>query len=361
MTVPPDALPESPRGYEVVDRVAWPSGAVRLPADRQEALGVWAALRGLDAMGDLGLTPQPTRPMSRQGLPPAATTMVGAVVAVYLACIMGMAIVVVRRSVRRRRMGAWRMYAGLAVVTLAGTVLAAGAGQVGPGRSLRLHHSSLLQQVPGTETSLLTIRGLIEFPALDTYAVTLSVADGAIEAFVASGRAEQGADEDGRPVLAGRFGLGARQSFWAEAAVGVQPLVVRESGSGLHVTNALDRPLSDCRFADGFSVTDAGDLNPGESAAADQVDETIGPIFTCMLRGALPVGATEARRAVEEWGETLVVVYRRPRMADGAGSSCCHDGASPLASGPLAPGPVTQGPVTQGPVAGPDDQRGADR
>jgi hypothetical protein len=151
------------------------------------------------------------------------------------------------------------------------------------------------------------------------------------------GRAAIHAGAEGRPELRGRFGLGGRQAFVGEAVVRMQPLEVRVSGSELQVTNLLDRALSDCRFADGFSVSVVGSLDPGESARAEMLEETLGPVFTCLLRGALPVPATEGRRAVEESGETFVALYRQPQVEDPDGEECCRGGSSPLAGVPDPP------------------------
>jgi hypothetical protein len=304
-----DAAPASARGYEAVDEVRWPGGPVRLSAEQQDAFDVWSTLRQLDEAGDLGLTPQPARPTTPPGLPAATRRVILGLAGLYLACLTALGVVSTRRSPN-----AGPVFGALVLVTLAGTSATAAIGRAGPARAVHLHHSSLVQQVPGTTRSLVTIRGVAEFPAFDDFTVELPLADSMLEAAAATGRAEQRTTESGHPVLAGRFGLGARQALTVEGIVDWQPLAVDAEGTRMTIANHSDRTLTDCRFGPGFSAVSDGNpvsvpaLAPGASVRAERVSDAAGPAFTCTLPG-LPVSLIERRRPIETTGVTLVAVY----------------------------------------------------
>jgi hypothetical protein len=200
------------------------------------------------------------------------------------------------------------MFVGVTLLASAG---AAAIGRAGPGLDVEVRHQSLLQQIPGTHRSLLTMRGIAQFPAFDTYSIRLPVMDAMFEVADGANRSEQALDVDGHPVIAGVFGLGTRQAFAVEAISDVQPLALSWKGRTATVANRSDFRMRSCRFADRFSDTRSKDLAPGARVSADQVTEAAGPVFTCLLPRSL-VDLTEAARGVTMTGTTTLALYRVP-------------------------------------------------
>ena len=315
--VSPDALPLSPRGYEVADRVVWPGedgthdsarSPASLPRNQRTALEEWRALRRLDASGDLSLAPQATRPSVPAGLPSRIGTAIAIGAATYVFCLLLGGMLFASR-------GAGRAYAALALTTAAGMGAALVIGRAGPGRSLEVRHTSVLQQIPGAG-SVLTIRGIAEFPAFASYALTLPASDAALEATTHSGRAEQLLNEDGHPVLAGTFGLGARQAFLAEVVTDVQPIAVTIDGSSAAVANQSDRPLVDCRSGNGTPTGQAGVLQPGASVTLALSRDSVGPLLTCTMP-ELPIAFRDPLRTVDSTGPTVVAAFHPSRAGPG--------------------------------------------
>jgi hypothetical protein len=308
-------LPRSPRGFEVADRVEWAGTRPALAADQDAALRAWQSLEALDASGDLGLTPQVSRPQIPRGLPAAVTPAVAAIAAVYLAVLVGAA-----AGLRARR-GRLSYAAGaFALVTAAACAAVAGIGRVGSTRAVHLHHVSLLQQLPGTGDAVLTMRGVVEFPAFDRFALRLPAPDGTLETTTPRGGADGQLDADGFPVVAGVFGVGGRQSFAAEAVVPARLLAVEARGSAIEIENQSGQALRDCRFGSGLTGAPVAHLAPGGRISAtwssSDDDGPGGPILTCLADGpALPL--TESQRPVIMHGVTTVAVYRD--AARGAG------------------------------------------
>ena len=86
-TTTPALLPRSARGYEAIDRLVWPAGERRLSIEQRLALERWQSFRQLEESGDSGLTPQPTRPGARRGIPgPTAGVIAGGAVW-YVVCL----------------------------------------------------------------------------------------------------------------------------------------------------------------------------------------------------------------------------------------------------------------------------------
>jgi hypothetical protein len=319
-----DALPSSPRGYEVADAVVWPdvgggTGAPpdslgrRMTAGQRMALAQWQALRRLDATGDLSLAPQAARPTLARGLPASTALALGAGVLAYLACVL---VAGIRLGARGPRTS--RAYGAVALTLAAATAAALLVGRVGPARAVHVHHASLLQQIPDAGGSMLTSRGVVEYPAFSHYALRMPLTDATLEPAAASGRAEQAADADGRPLLEGTFGLAARQGFVVEGVTDVQPLRVAIDGRLVRVSNQMPVALTACRFGDGFVASGPERLEPGASAAAEWVGGGIGPMVTCTMPGlAAPFEAGD--RPVTDVGSTIVAVYRPAAIPAGDG------------------------------------------
>ena len=301
-------LPRSARGYEVADRVAWPGSRPALDPDQDAALRAWLSLEALDASGDLGLTPQVSRPLLPRGLPASVSPAVAAIGAAYLVLFVGAA-----AMLRARRARLSYVAVAFALVTAGACAAVAGIGRVGPTRAVHLHHVSLLQQLPGTGHAVLTMRGIAEFPAFDTFALRLPAPDAALETTTPRGGAEGRLDADGFPVVGGLFGVGGRQAFAGEAVVPVQLLAVQERPGGVEIENQSGHPLRDCRVGPALAATPVTRLAPGERISASWTSGGDGgpggPLAICVAdAAALPL--TESRRPVVMHGVTTVAVYR---------------------------------------------------
>ena len=307
----PERLPSSLRAYEIVDEVVAAPGVASLPPPERTTLERWRSLRQLETSGDLTLTSQVTRPMLRRGLPPPSARAVAVVTGAYIAGLLIVGLVVASR------MSLSSTWIALGIVLIAGTGAALAVGRFGPASRVRIHHTSLVQQLPGTTGSLLTLRGIAEFPAPDTFNVRLPINEAMIEPSAASGRAAQRLDDEGFAELAGSFGLGGRQLFTAEALLESQWLRVDGDDRTIQISNRSSIELRDCRFAAGLSVKEVGTLAPGAAVTAQRLSDFAGPLFTCTLPET-PVSFDEDERAVDVIGTTQLVVYRhRPQAVTG--------------------------------------------
>lgn len=303
ITLAPDQLPVSARAFEVVDQVLV-ADDVRLGAGARSTLAQWRSLRALENAGDLGLTPQVTRPMLTRGLPARSTQPIGALAALYVATLLVLGVAGTHRVLSPSSV--WLV---LAVLITAGGTAAMTIGRVGSSARLTIHHSSLMQQVPGTGASLVTLRGVAEFPAARHFALRVPVDDAMLEASAASGRAAQYQDAGGFPLLDGGFGLGARQAFLVEATVDAQWLAVEGDDRVVRISNRSTVPMRDCAFAPGMSTTEIGDLPPGATVTAQRIGDLAGPLFGCVA-DLSPISLTESAHDLDLTGTTRIVVYR---------------------------------------------------
>jgi hypothetical protein len=303
VTLVPQQLPGSVRGYEIADEVLTTGDSRSMPEVTRVALDRWRSLHPLEASGDLSLTPQVTRPTLRRGLASASAPVVTGFAGGYIALLLLIGLT----GATARVTPSWLWLAVILwTLTAAGAALA--LGRVGPGARVIVHHTSLLQQIPGTSGSLLTLRGVAEFPSDDAVHLRVPLADGMLETASAAGPAAQVTDDAGYPTLNGRFGLGTRQAFSAEAVTDTQWLTVIERGETVEISNRSDQTLHDCRFGDGMSVTGVGDLPPDQTVSARRRGEVAGPLFTCTA--AVPALAlAEVSHVVEMRGTTTVAVY----------------------------------------------------
>jgi hypothetical protein len=308
VVLPPERLPRSLRAYEIVDEVVIARPVSALPGAERTALERWRSLRQLETSGDLTLTPQVTRPMLRRGLPPPSAAAVAVVAAICMAGLLIAGLIVGPRPPVSR---AW---VAMGIVIAAGTSAALVIGRFGPGSSVRIHHTALVQQLPGATGSLLTLRGIAEFPANDTFHVRLPIDDSMIEPAAASGRAPQRVSDTGFAELAGTFGLGGRQMFTAEALLESQWLGVEGDDRTIHISNRSAVELRECRFAEGLSVKEVGTMAPGATVTAQRLGDVVGPLFTCTLLDS-PVTLDDSQRDVDVIGSTRLVVYRHRSQA----------------------------------------------
>lgn len=306
VTIPPERLPGSARGYDAVDDIETAQATRLLRPRLREALAQAHAIRQLDRAGDLALTSQVTGPTLRRSLPDANLRVIAAIAATYVALLLATGAFA---AVRAPAPSFIWITAG--ALTVAATGAGYVVGRIGPGSRIHIHHSTLLQQLPTAPGAILTLRGVARFPAPDMFEVRLDLQDAMLEAAAASSRSPQKFDEDGRPLLAGRFGLGGRLAFSAEGFVDAQPLSVEEiDNRTIRITNRSPQSLTDCRFSFGFSVGEIGVLQPRQSVTASHEGDVIGPVFTCTMQNA-PVAFFADDVDIATSGETRIAVYQR--------------------------------------------------
>jgi hypothetical protein len=308
--VAPEQLPFSWRGYEAADEILI-SGQEPVHAAQRVALAQARALRQLDAAGDLALTSQVAQPVLRRGLPAAASNALVILVSAYAALLLLIGAVAAVRAP-----AAPLVWIAAALLSMGAVGAALAVGRVGEAGHVHIHQAALLQQLPAAPGTLLTVRGIAQFPAPSAVSLRLDAADAVLQTRAG---APQTLDEDGRPVLTGRFGLGARQAFVAEGVVARQLLRVEEpDGRTVRISNDSGQALTHCGFSYGFSVADVGVLQPGESVTATHAGDVLGPAFTCRTLAPLAMFST-ARHRLTTSGDTTVAVYltRGPRDAGG--------------------------------------------
>ena len=308
-----DSLPRSSRGYDVVDSIDASVAVSALPKDQREAMLLRMAVHSLDVSGDAGLVQRPSRPSVRRGLPAGVIQAVGPLASLFLISFAGAGITLARRRTRAR----W-LWTTAVVIVIAATVATQAVGRIGPGAAIVVHHNTLLEQIPGTTASNLSMRGLAELQAQGSFVLRLPTADGVLEPASSREGIEQIVDETGQPVITGSSGLASRQAFAAEAVVNEQPLAVAQRGGVWTITNNSKLALERCRFADGFSTTEAGAMPPGATLTAREIGEVLGPAFTCQTRAPV-VPVLSPDRTVRMQGTTVIAVYKSRPGAEAHG------------------------------------------
>ena len=299
-----DSLPRSPRGYEVVDRIEASDAARVLPKDQREAMLQRVALHSLDVSGDTGLVERPSRPSVRRGLPAGVLQAVGPIASLFVICFAAGGITLAGRRTRAR----WLWMTAGAIVAV-GTMATQAVGRIGPGAAIVVHHTTLLEQIPGTTASNVSMRALAEPQLQGSFVLRLPIADGVLEPASSREGVEQTVDDTGHSVIKGSSGLASRQAFAAEAVVNEQPLTVAQRGDTWTITNSSRLALERCRFADGFSSAGAGAMAPGAALTARETGEVVGPAFTCQTRETV-VPVVSPDRAVHMRGATVIAVYK---------------------------------------------------
>ena len=303
-------LPRSMRGYDAADRVEWSGDdESMLRAEQQLALRRWRALRALDESGSLGATDRPRSVLPTVSRLSRTGRDVQAGIWAYLLALVGTGVLLARRRARLPV-----TLAALAAVTLGGSVTAMAVGAFGPGAAVVVHHATLVQQLAGARGSLVTVQGAAVYPALDNFAVHAVLDDASFETVTRSGeKAIREHDENGYPVMKGRFGLGDRRSFTLSGLSDYQPLTLKRRGSTFEVTNRSQADLSDCRFGDGTVAPNDGVLRAGAAVSVVLEDPIIGPVISCETLLA-PVSFTAPPRDVRSTGRTMVAAYALPSV-----------------------------------------------
>ena len=199
------------------------------------------------------------------------------------------------------------LYPAIGLLVVAGSAAALDAGRVGPGAGVRLEQSVVAQQLPGTGSALILLRGVAEFPSFDAFELRARGVDGAIEANLGSDRSLH-YDEDGAPLMSsGTVGLGTRKSFRLEAVAAFQALAASAEGPIVRVSNRSSYRLDDCQFPAGFSKERIGSLAPGQTVEAERRADGDGASFTCVVAAPI-VDFTAASVPVRSEGRTIVML-----------------------------------------------------
>jgi hypothetical protein len=114
-------------------------------------------------------------------------------------------------------------------------------------------------------------------------------------------------DENGAPLFAGTYGLGATATFEVEAITAFEALQAAAHGATVRVSNTSTQELRECRFGAGFSRLKVGSLAPGQSVEADRQNGPGEAIFTCRLDRPV-VELTGSRWPVVSDGAAVIVL-----------------------------------------------------
>lgn len=296
-TVNPDVLPRSWRGYAAADDVVWPSeGKPALTAEQHTALDHWRAVQAIENAGSSAPSIADVAPKAR------ALRRTGTLMLLYAASL-GLLV----WPLNRVRSQSLSVYPVVVAVVAAGSILALASGRVGSGASVHVSQSARVEQLAGTKGSIVFARAVAEFPAFGPVELRADRADGAI-APRGRDRRDLRFDENGAPMLAGTYGLGATAAFEVEAVTPFEPLRATSNGATIRVTNVSARDLRDCRFGAGFSKQLVGPLSPGQHVEVTRQTRAIDPVFSCRLDAAV-VEFAESGRPVDSDGTAAIVLH----------------------------------------------------
>jgi hypothetical protein len=299
-TINPNALPHSWRGYSAADDLVWQSGGrTMLSAEQQTALEQWRAVQAIEnvetSSPSIAALAPPARALYRTGTAMLAYTLALGVFVWPLS------------RIRSRSLFAYPVIAALVAV---GSVAAIASGRIGPGCSVHVSQAAVVQQLAGTTGSLVQAHGVAEFPSLGAVEVRAIHADGEMAIRGGRDRRDLRFDENGAPLFAGTYGLGATATFEVEAVTAFEALRAASRGTTVRVSNISTHQLRACRFGAGFSRLNVGSLAPGQSVEAERRGEPGDAVFSCTLAAPV-IELTESGRSIDSDG-TAVVMIRLP-------------------------------------------------
>lgn len=304
VTLASQALPVSWRGYDAADGVTMADESL-LNTPQRRALDLWRAIRRAEDTGRR----TPATAALLDPVPPVLHAR--PVLTLYLIAIAAIALA---WPVRRRSRLA---FAAAACVIAAGSAAAAWSGRSAP---VTLRHATVIRQFAGEPGALVTTRAVAEFPSDGEYAIHPVSADGALDPGPAYGVVKpQDFDEEGYPVLRGRFGLGASEPFGVEVAADVRIFEVSRIAGRTRITNVSGHELRDCELPSGFAPRTARVLASGASIESTEPLTDTTPILACRFDGT-PIEFADAAHDVMTTGTTLAVYH----LASAAGSNDTH-------------------------------------
>jgi hypothetical protein len=302
-TINPESLPRSWRGYAAADDVVWsPGSKLTLTAEQHTALDRWRVVQAIE-------NAESTVP-SAGGVAPATRALrrISTVMLTYAA-----ALGILVWPLNRVRSRSLAVYPAIAAVVAAGSIVAIAAGRFGPGARIHVSQSAVVEQIAGTKGSSVLARAVAGF---GVWPVELR-ADGVDGAITLRGGAHRDLrfDENGAPLVAGTYGLGATAPFEVEATASFEPLSATFSGTTVRVMNISAHEMRDCRFGSGFSRQSVGRLAPGQHVEAVRQGLEIEPVFSCKLDVAV-VEFAESGRPVDNDGTAAIVLHLREPRTD---------------------------------------------
>jgi len=303
-TLTSQALPGSWRGYDAADLVTIADASL-LNAPQHHALDLWRAVRRAEDTGR-------SIPATAALLDPAPPVrQARPVLMLYLIAVAAIGLAwPIRRSSRLA-------FTAVACVIVAGSAAAAWSGRSAP---VTLRHTSIIRQFAGEPGALVTTRAVAEFPSDGEYAIHPMSADGALDPGPAYGAMRpQDFDEEGYPVLRGRFGLGASEPFGVEIAADARIFEVLRLAERTRITNVSRHELRDCELPAGFAPRTARTLASGASVTTTEPLTDVNPILACRFDGA-PIEFVDAAHNVVTSGTTVAVYH----LASAKGSNDTH-------------------------------------
>jgi hypothetical protein len=303
-TINPDSLPRSWRGYAGADDVVWPPGGKpTLTAEQHTALDRWRVVQAIE-------NAESTVPSAADVTPATHALRRTSTAMLVYAAALGSLVWPLNR-VRSRSLA---VYPVIAAAVAAGSIVAIAAGRIGPGARVHVSQSAVVEQVAGTKGSSVLARAVAEFPAFGPTELRADGVDGAI-VLRGGARRDLRFDENGAPIVAGTYGLGATAAFEVEATTPFEALSATFSGASVRVTNISTREMRDCRFGSGFSRQSVGRLASGQHVEAVRQGPEIEPVFSCKLDAAV-VEFAESGRPVDNDGTAAIVLHLREPRAD---------------------------------------------
>ncbi len=300
-TLASQALPRSWRGYDAADIVTIADVSV-LNTPQHRAMDLWRAIRHVE---DTGRSIPVTAALA-DPVPPVRRAR--SILTFYL---IAFAVIALAWPVRRSSRMA---FTAAACMIVAGSAAAAWSGRSAP---VTLRHASVIRQFAGEPGALVTMRAVAEFPSDDEYAIHPVSADGVLDPGPAYGVVRpQDFDEEGYPVLQGRFGFGASEPFGVEVATDVRIFEVSRLAGRTRITNTSRHELRDCELPSGFAPRSARVLGSGASVTSTEPLTDANAILACRFEGA-PLEFADAAHAVMTTGTTVAVYH----LASAAGSN----------------------------------------
>ncbi len=284
------------RGYDAADRVEPDGVPASFNANQRTALSLWKRARELEESGTAtiaGNVPDTVPPGLRH-----AGILLAFPGALALAALGS-------RFVPRRAFAAGIALLGASVGATVATLL------IDRSSTIAVHHASTLEAFEGSEVALLLMRAVATFPSSGVFALTGEASSQVLDR-TSFGQAplDEQFDERGRPLLAGRFGLGERAPFSLSGSARAV-LTAESTGTGVRVLNASPFELDACEWPSGFPAAPVR-LAPGMSVTADhRADEPTS--VTCQMT-APPTRFLDSERPVTVIGSTIVAL----RLAAGS-------------------------------------------
>ena len=303
-TLASQVLPGSWRGYDAADVVTI-ADTSQLTGPQHRAFDLWRAIRRAEETGrslpSTAALQDPVPPL-RQARP---------ILNWYL---IGVAAIALARPLRRNSRRAFMV---MACVIAAGSAATAWSGRSAP---VTVRHSSIIRQFAGEHGTLVATRAVAEFSSDGDYAIRPVSVDGVLDPGPAYGvMRPQDFDEEGYPVLRGRFGLGASEPFGVEVVADVRMFDVSRRDGRTRITNVSGHELHDCEWPSGFAPGTARVLSSGASVTSTEPMTDSNPILTCRFEGT-PIEFIDAAHAVMTTGTTVAVYH----LASAAGTNDTH-------------------------------------